>query len=326
MDTGSRFCFLVAPDSCLLQQAIAGAVARFRPEEGAEKHIFWGEEGLSAPFWEQLTLQGLFARPKVLVIRNAQAIPAAGLQELSHGLQRAPDTTLTLICLEVAFEKGAAKIPAHIQKLPCYVFAQKNRLIQTIQPLTPTTLPAFIKGEASRLGLCIEGRLMNRLAGLLPPDASTVKAEMEKLALTANKDGSVPESALEAIEHSPESDVFRLLHTIETATDKSLVWKQLGQCNQSGDSLVFAFLASLVREARALWQLCHGETPALPPSVVNQKRALSQNLGPAGVAKLWEMALAAERAIKSGEQTPEQAFDLLVANVSLLFSSRRGMR
>ena len=326
MNAAPRFRFFVSSDASLLQQMLAEAVGKFRPEEESEKHTFWGDEGLGATFWEHLTLQGLFARPKVLVIRNAQAIPAAGLQELSLGLQRASDTTQSLVCLEVAFEKGAFKIPAHIQKLPCYLHAQKNNWIHTIQPLTQNTLPAFIKNEASRLGLRLEARLIPKLASLLPPDAATVRAEMGKLALTTDKDGNVPEAALLDIEHSPESDIFRLLHIIETAADKSQVWTHLQQCNQSGDSLIFAFLASLIREARALWQLCQGETPALPPSVINQKKALAQTLGLAGITRLWDMALSAEWAIKSGEQTPEQAFDLLVANLCQLFAVRRGTR
>ena len=326
MDATPRFRFLVSPDTCLLQQAVADAADRFRQGEKTEKHTFWGEEGLSSAFWEHLTLQGLFARPKVLVIRNAQAIVAASLQELSQGLQRAPDTTLTLVCLEVAFEKGSPKVPAHIQKLPCYLHAQKKGWVQTIQPLTQGTLTTFIKNEASGLGLRLKPRLLATLATILPPDAATVKAEMAKLALTADNNGKVPETALQVVEYTPESNVFSLLQIIETGADKKTVWARLRQCNQSGGTLIFLFLDSLRKEARALWQLCQGETPALPPYVANQKRNLAQSLGLAAISRLWDMAQSAEWAIKSGEQSPEQAFDLLIANLCQFFSVRRGAR
>ena len=57
----------------------------------------------------------------------------------------------------------------------------------------------------------------------------------------------------------------------------------------------------------------------MPPSIIPTKKTLAQAMGPVGIAKLWELAAAAERAIKTGEQSPEQAFDFLVAELSLVF-------
>lgn len=328
MSSVPRFIILVSPDSYLLKQSIQDMEARFSPAQaglggqGYERHIFWGDDGVSSAFWEHLTLQGLFAQPKVLVLRNTQAIPTAGLKELSQGLQRAPDSVLTILCLEVGFEKGAPKIPAHIQKLPCYLYAKKNNWITTLQPLGSNTLPAFIKSEAKRLGVTIAPQLMPKLTAALPMDAAAASCEMEKLALTADPQGHIPESALHVVEQNLESDIFQLLHTLETTQDKSVVWRQLTALTQTGESPIFGFLSSLTREARALWQLSMGEQPSLPPFIINAKRAVAQSLGPVAIAKLWDLALKAERSIKSGEQSPEQAFDILVAELSLIFHPR----
>ena len=48
-------------------------------------------------------------------------------------------------------------------------------------------------------------------------------------------------------------------------------------------------------------------------------------LGFAGVARLWEIALAAEKGIKTGERSPEQAFEMLTADLFRLFGHRRGV-
>jgi DNA polymerase-3 subunit delta len=46
---------------------------------------------------------------------------------------------------------------------------------------------------------------------------------------------------------------------------------------------------------------------------------LAQSLGAARLARIWDLALQADKGIKSGERSPEQAFEILTAGLFLLF-------
>ena len=322
MPAPPRFLFFIASDSHLMLQAVQkerGDSGRTINGMAPDITTFWGDEGLSDLFWDKLTLQGLFAVSKTLIIRNTQAIPAATLRRLSTALNRAPDSVRTLLCLEVPFEKGKPKIAAHIQKLPCYVFAEKNNAVITIPALTQATLPRFIAAEAARLGVRLAPQTASLLATLLPPDAATVSSEMEKLALLADATGTIPHTAASLLEQSLDATNFDLLRFIQSPNSSHMAWRQLLEYEQSGESALFGFLSIITREARILWQLLCGEQPAMAPSLYGPKQALARSLGHAAVAKLWELSLAAEKRVKAGESSPEQSFDMLCAELMRLF-------
>lgn len=309
------FSFLISPDSYLLRTHITTLTQD--NSHDVKVHTFWGDDGLSDVFWEHLTLQSLFVQSKILVVRNAHVIPAATLKELSNALSRASSSVTTLICLEVTFERGKPKIPAHILKLPCFVHAQKKGWITTISALTENSMPQFLQQETKKHNVNISASMIGRLVRLLPLDAARAGSELEKLALTADEQGNIPEDAISLIEESSESTIFDVLRLLQTGKNAPLVWSAMKDAK--GESLIFSFLAVLVREARTLWQLLIGEQPALPPQVVSLKRVQAQSLGFHGVAKLWAIALDADKGIKSGEKSPEQAFEILAAELFTLF-------
>ena len=70
------FSFLVCPDSRLLQARLEALVSAQGDSGRWERHVHWGDEEPSPRFWEQLTLQGLFGTPRLLVVRQAQLWPA----------------------------------------------------------------------------------------------------------------------------------------------------------------------------------------------------------------------------------------------------------
>ena len=147
------YSFCVCPDSALLKVRIDGHLSRWSPpgaDADWQRYVFWGDEGLPPSFWEHLTLQGLFALPKALVIRHAQNIAADGLRRLFSAIgQLAPSKSGSLpnpliwpfVCLEVGFEKGKPKVPVHIQKHEMYPAAEKNGRIDAEPGLTAQTHP-----------------------------------------------------------------------------------------------------------------------------------------------------------------------------------------
>ena len=333
------FSFCICPDSKLLHKHVDALLEKHPPaqsNEGWQRFVFWADEGLTPAFWEHLTIQGLFAIPKALVIRNAQALPADSLKKLFATLlplapkavreQPGPSSAplpnplvWPIVCLEVAFEKGKPKVPAHIQKASVFSLADKAGWIAHISGLTPQNMPAFIKAESASLGLHLSREDISILATALPPDAAHICSELSRLAMLANEEGRLPAGVDGLVESTQELGIFDLMRIIQQQGAAPDAWRRILADRLSGDNMVFAFNAVLLREARILWQCLTGQEPYLPPNIAAQKKAAARTLGFGGIAKLWEFALAADKGIKSGERSPEQAFEKLSADLFALF-------
>ncbi len=332
------FTICICPDSRLLRDRLdellgASPAGRSGASDGPvwQRHVFWADEGLSDAFWEHLTLQGLFAVPKALILRNAHILPADSLKRLSPVLaglasRGGSDTVWPLICLEVAFDKGKAKVPAHIPRLSFWRAAEAKGWIDELPGLTAQSLPAYVRAEAARRCLALSPQEMRQLAASLPPDAALAASELDKLALLADAQGRLPAGAIDTADHGRDMGIFELMRIAQQGGDTPAAWRRILEDRLSGENMVFAFIAILLREARLLWQALAGGFPSyLPPQAAVQKQAAARMLGFAGVARLWEMALAAEKGIKTGERSPEQAFEMLTADLFRLFGHGRGV-
>jgi DNA polymerase-3 subunit delta len=227
----------------------------------------------------------------------------------------------------VAFEKGKAKLPAHIANLGCLAFAEKKGWLWSSPGLDEGGKTRFAAEEAKRRDLSFAPGALEALAACLPPDAAAIGAEMDKLALAAPANGVLEASHAAILGREIEPDVFSLLRNLQSGRGGLKVWEQALASGQGSDSMAFAFLATLAREARQLWQLRLGEPVRLPPQVLSAKTTLARSLGLAGIAKLWHLALEADKGVKTGERSPDQALDSLLSSLSLLFQpSGRGPR
>ena len=180
MTTRPGFSFCICPDGKLLRQQVEELLGA-HPDAGRERHVFWGDDELPPKFWEILTLQGLFSTSRVLVMRNAQALTADVWKRLSAALSRPNPQTWPLFCLEVAWEKGQPKIPAHIAKLPCFTFADAKGWIWRSPGLEPRSLRRHIQIRSKALGLDLEPGCVDILAETLLPDAAAVDAEVKRI-------------------------------------------------------------------------------------------------------------------------------------------------
>lgn len=325
------FSLCLCPDSRLLQDRLDTLLAAHPPESGPraegaaspwQRLVFWGDEGLGASFWQNLTQQGLFPVPKALVVRNAQNLPAESWKQLSAALAaRAKERSHAwpLICLEVGFEKGKAKVPAHIQRLPCYELAEKKGWLDARPGLAPKDMPAFLRTKAASLGLALRPEEFSLLAEGLPLDAGIAHSEMERLALLADAEGRLPPDAVAEATQTQELGIFELMRLVQQNRNKPAVWRRVLEDRLSGEGMVFAFNAVLMREGRVLWQILSGSPPPLPPQAAAAKKTAGEALGHAGIARIWDLALRADKGIKSGERSPEQAFEMLASELFLLF-------
>ena len=321
------FNFLVCPDGQLLRAHMERLLASFPPQSGQwERHVYWGDEEPSPQFWEQLTLQGLFGASRVLVVRQAQLWPAAVWKKISHALARPSEQSWPFFCMEVNWDRGQPKIPAHIAKLRCMAFADQQGWVWRQDGLNERAVKKHVLQRSNELGLKFEQDALEQFCASVPPDAQAIENELGKLRLLRNtaQDSGAPEAdritlAMTATASwSPECNVFDCIRHME-AGNLAAVWKELSR-SQDGDSLLFSLVALLARELRLLWQLWAGEKVRVHPNEASFKRQLTMRLGPAMLAEGFATVMDAELQVKSGRRTPAQSLDFLAARMTSLFN------
>ncbi|MEG2172483.1 MAG: DNA polymerase III subunit delta [Desulfovibrionaceae bacterium] len=286
-----------------------------------ERFTYWGDEELPPLFWEHLTLQGLFGTPRALTIRNAHSLPAATWKRLSTALARPNAHCWPFFCLEVAWEKGQPKLPAHIAKLPCVHFADKQGWIWRQAGLDERTVRRHVQNRAQALHMSFAAGALDRLCAGLPPDANAVENELQKLSLAAG-DGPVSVEMASSAGHVPDFNIFGFIRLIQ-AGNVAGAWAEVRRGQRDGDGLLFPFLGLLVREARLLWQVHMGEAVRMHPNDAQNKKLLAQRLGQSGIIRLFDAIVRAEWDVKSGQRQPDQTLEALVADLILLFSPQR---
>lgn len=316
------FVYCICPDGQLLRQRLEELLERFPPERGVyERQVFWGDEDLGPRFWEALTLQGLFDTPRALVLRNAQNLPAEIWKRLSKALARPNPQTWPLFCLEGAWEKGQPKLPAHLTRLTCYAFAEKEGWIERLPGLTERSLRAYIQSRARGMGLGLAEGALDALCAVLPPDAASIDNELTKLALlTEGRAVSPEDTALTGA--LPEESIFALLRHLEEG-HSAKVWAAVLDARTKSEDLIFPLIGLLTREARLLWQLLAREQVWVRPQEAEAKNRLAARMGIRGLTRLWDCIHEAELGIKTGQRSPAQALDALLGELNLLFAPAR---
>ena len=315
------FYFCLCPDSTLAREHVDGLLKRVNAV-GREREIrtFWADEGLDGRFWEALTMQGLTERPRALLVRGAQTLTAEVWKKLSAVLATPRPDILPVFFLESLWEKGQPKLPAHIAKLRCLEFADKQGWVWRSAGLDARALRKHVQQRAAALELRLTPDALDALCAVVTPDAAAVRGVLEQLAL-ASGDGEVGvELVRNMAESAPEVIIFEFIRHLQSG-NSAAVWRTLLREGDGGESLLFPLLALLTREARLLWQIQAGENVWLPQQTANLKRSLASRLGTSGLANLFAALMEAEWAVKSGRRQPLQALEELVGSLMVAFTS-----
>lgn len=315
------FYFCLCPDSTLAREHVDGLLKRVNAV-GREREIrtFWADEGLDGRFWEALIMQGLTERPRALLVRGAQTLTAEVWKKLSAVLATPRPDILPVFFLESLWEKGQPKLPAHIAKLRCLEFADKQGWVWRSAGLDARALRKHVQQRAAALELRLTPDALDALCAVVTPDAAAVRGVLEQLAL-ASGDGEVGvELVRNMAESAPEVIIFEFIRHLQSG-NSAAVWRTLLREGDGGESLLFPLLALLTREARLLWQIQAGENVWLPQQTANLKRSLASRLGTSGLANLFAALMEAEWAVKSGRRQPLQALEELVGSLTLAFTS-----
>lgn len=309
------FYFIICPDAALGRLELQKLARAWLPGQPWKTCTYWGDEEPPESLWENLKQAGLFTQNKILVVRHAELWSAAVWKDLSQTLAHPIEQTLPFFCLESAWEKGRPKLPAHIQKSRCYLFAVKNNWLWQNQGLTSQTLKDFIKTQAAIRKLIFRPEDLASFSASAATDAQTILNELDKLALMA-KDGRIESAMLSSFMNTLESNAFNLIRKI-MAGDMNGAWREL---EMADDSLLFLLIALFAREFRTLWSIAQGQSPYLHPQDAAQKKRLARTLGAAGISQGFAALANAEFQVKSGKQTPAQTLEALAIDLGRLFA------
>ncbi len=317
------FYFCACPDAGLTKAHIEDLI-HVHPPSGAglssawQRHVYWGDEELPQSFWKHLTIQGLFNTPILLIVRNAQNIPAATWKLLSKTLATSKDNTWLILCLEVGFEKKQAKIPAHISKLKCFEVAKKQGFFWQSSGLDSQDIKRYIQNRAKVCKLNFAPDALEAFCTSTLPDATAIEQELQKLILLTT-DGNITLDMISTGAYIPDSNVFAFISFIQ-AGNITAAWNEIYKGQKDVAALLFPFLGLLSREARTLWQILAKEQVYIHFSVAKSKESCAHKLGFSGVAEIFSYIVHAEQQVKSGECDPEQALESMVVNLVRLFS------
>ncbi|WP_027175634.1 DNA polymerase III subunit delta [Desulfovibrio aminophilus] len=323
------YSLLVCPDPVLLRrrveaQAAAGGMA------SAERKVFWGDEPdpLPGAFWEALTLKSLFSRPKILVLRRANALKAEAWDRLDKALRAANPDVWVFLCLEGAWERNKAPVPAVLTKRGLWKHAESSGWVWQSRGLDEKGLRLFVRDWTAERSLTFEPGAQEALCRALPLDAAALSLELDKLDLAAGDARLVRKEHVELVQGEEEMDLFALLDALAKGASPTQIWKRVLDNRAESEGMLFPLLGALAREVRLLWMLASGEEDDLKvhPYVKQLKAPLARRLGRPALTRLLDLALEAEVGVKTGGRKPEQALELLVAELTGILGPAKARR
>jgi len=319
------YSFLVCPDPELLRRRV-DALAAEGGMAAAERKVFWGDdaEPLPGTFWEALTQKSLFSTPKTLVLRRANSLKAEAWDRLDKALAAANPEVWVFLCLEGEWDRGKAPLPAVLTKRNLWKHAEKSGWVWQSKGLDEKSLRAFVREWAAAQKISAEPQVLEGLCRVLPLDAAALALELDKLALAAGPERRLLAEHADLVQRGEDMDLFALMDALAKGGSPALVWgRVLGNRGES-DSLLFPLVGALCREARTLWALlAEDEEVKIHPYVRQLKTPLARRLGKPGLRRLFDLALEADLGVKTGSRKPEQALELLVAELTGVFGAKK---
>ncbi len=317
------YLFLICPDAELIRERIGVAMQEL-PQ--AQIKPFWGDDDPPLPdnFWQDLQIKGLFNTPKGLMVRRAQLLKAEQWDKLDAAMRSKSSDVTLFLCLEGEWKKNKPPVPAVVTKRKLWKTANKNNLVWQEPGLTPGNMGKFVQAWVKQEKLTLGPGALQALAQALPPDARAARLELDKIAL-ATESGQVQAHHAQLIAPHQEMDFFQFTDALSKGGDLLAVWKRVLQdhLKQPKDQMLFSLMGSLAREARIMMMLASGEERKIKahPYVKKLKTPLARRLGTTKIARIFDLLLEAELGVKTGKHRTDQALDMLVARLCLLYGS-----
>ncbi|GAB7021856.1 DNA polymerase III subunit delta [Salidesulfovibrio brasiliensis] len=322
------YSFLVCPDPQLLKARIGEMLAG----AGAgtwERRAFWGddEDPLPDAFWTDLTIKSLFAQPKALIVRRANAFKVDQWDKLGGAITGASPDVWPIFCLEGEWKGKKPAVPAHLAKRDIWKRADKGGWVWQSGGLDKKSMGDFLRRWASDKGISFDKGAEVALAQALPEDAVAAKLELDKIELAVWDEKVVRREHASLVAPTGEMEFFDLMDSLARRGAEAGVWKRVleDHMKNAKDRMLFNLIGYLASQARQMWMLTHGEENAVRahPFVKKKLTAKGSQLGEKGIMRLIDLALDAEYSVKTGLRRQEEVLDMLIADLISLFRSGR---
>lgn len=277
--TRQGFSFLVCPDPELIKDRLNETLC----PSGFSIRIFWGDEELGPGYWQALTVPAMMGPPNAVVLRRAQDQPEDFWSRLEPLLAMARSSVWPVFCLEGDWKSGKPSPPKAVTKGKYWPVAQKRGWIWEHPGLSRATIGLELDKFASANGLVFAPGIKKTLAESLPLSTIALRNELEKILLLTGEDRTVGPIQLATLNGQDELDVFAFLRSLQTPVGRKAAWTSLlNDPEMTSGDMIFPVSALLVREARILWQLLHGQDEAvnLYPSLKGEKKEIGTKAGP----------------------------------------------
>lgn len=316
--TRPGYSILVCADPELIRDRVAELLAG----QSFVARTFWGDEDLPDRYWQTLTVPSMMGPPNAVVLRRAEGRDEEFWSRLDPVLAMARPSIWPMFCFEAEWSRGKPGPPKVATTRRFWAAAQKRGWIWEHPGLTRTNIGQELDRFASRHGLTFAPGVKKKLAESLPLTAIALRGELAKIRLLAGDEQIIRPGHLGALDVLAPFDIFAFLRQMQTSQGRTQAWDRLlnDPAMASGDML-FPVVALLVREARILWQLAHGDDGKvqLHPGIKSDKKRLAERLGPARIARFWDLALRADTDIKTGRLRPAQAMEILIRDAQGLW-------
>lgn len=316
--TRQGFSFLVCSDPELLKDR----VEELLEGQGFAVRTFWGDEELSARYWQTLTVPSMMGPPNAVVLRRAQDQDDEFWTRLEPLLAMARPSVWPMFCLEGEWKSGKPNPPKTVTKGRYWAAARTRGWVWEHPGLSRATIGRELDRFAARHGLAFAPGVKKTLAESLPLSTIALRCELEKIMLLAGEQKTIQPEHLAALDVEEAFEIFAFLRSLQAPDGRRQAWDRLlNDPAMSGGEMVFPVSSLMLREARQLWQLLHGEDARvqLYPGLKAEKKRLAQRLGPARIGRFWDIVLQADTDIKTGRLKPAQAMENLVKEAARLW-------
>lgn len=286
----------------------------------AERRTFWTEDIINNSFFSALDTNSFETKNKIFYIRDSHELSAENWKKISQALGRPRTDVFPVFFIHNALEKGKLKIPAVLQKQKCFEFAQKKGWVFESVGITEGNFAAILKKQAAaKFNLNLANDVINILKEILSPDFNSINNVLAQLSLFAEQ-GEVTSAVVSQLtNYTPELGLFDIIKKIETGNAKE-VWKTLlKDGRQPDETVIFPFIAVMMREMRTLWKLKANEQVFLPSGQIANKTNIANKLGFTYISKIISLLCFAEYAVKSGKKSPLETFEELIKDICKIY-------
>ncbi|GAA2801306.1 DNA polymerase III subunit delta [Streptomyces showdoensis] len=311
----------VGQEDLLLDRAVREVVTAARAADADTDVRDLMPEQLQPGALAELTSPSLFAERKVLVMRNAQDLPAETIKEIKAYLD-APAEEITLVVLHAGGAKGKGLLDA----------ARKAGAREVACPKTtkPAERLSFVRQEFRSLGRSATPEACQVLVDAIGSDLRELAAAVAQL--TADVDGTIDEAVVgRYYTGRAEASSFTVAdRAVEGRAAEALEALRWSLSTGVAPVLITSALAQGVRAIGKL-SSARGGRPAdlarelgMPPWKIDRVRQQMRGWTPDGVSLALRAVAEADAGVKGGGDDPEYALEKAVVTIARAARMRRG--